>query len=584
MLKKFLRGFKDDLLFTGKNSKNLSIIIRSRNLRRSLIFIILFVTMVPLVITVGLSFFQIRKLLQEETKINARWSAENSRQTIEAFLDRLRAAILVVSDAYTVGELSDHRVVGKILADLKTEHRGLVDLSFIDPHGVQKSYAGPYELTGKNYVNSPWYIQSRAKKIYVSEVFMGYRNIPHFVIAVSKKIPEKQGYWVLRASIDADTLDRFLASIGSSEAIDDIFLINQHNMLQTSSRFYGHDNEIVDFQTSPRKQGITLAVDERDGRLLIRAVGYIKGTPWILVQEQQGYINRSTWLAFRNQILLLLIACLVFVSIVAYAIAGYIAGNVRKSDESREMLLQETEHTDKLASIGRLAAGVAHEINNPLAIINEKIGLMKDLLQNAEEFLFREKFLAELAALDNAVARTRTITHRLLGFARRMDVSLEILLVTEIIDEVLGFLEKEALYRKINIHRKFPSDLPLIYGDRGQLQQIFLNLLNNAIDALDGGGDIMVTVRQISDKLVQIDIEDNGPGIPSEIARNIFEPFYTTKQGPGKRGTGLGLSITYGLVKKLGGEIYVRSETGQGTVFSLVFSSPVRQKWEVEHA
>ena len=197
---------------------------------------------------------------------------------------------------------------------------------------------------------------------------------------------------------------------------------------------------------------------------------------------------------------------------------------------------------------------------------------MKDILEHAEDCSFRDKFLAQLTSLEKAVSRSRIITHRLLGFARRMEVSLELIRVTDVIEEVIGFLEKAANYRNIIIDTYFEPDLPDIYSDYGQLQQIFLNILNNAIDAIDDGGEISITCQKSSEAgTIQIDISDNGPGMTQETMSSIFEPFFTTKKDKKKLGTGLGLSITYGLVKKLGGEITVHSEIGTGTSFSLVF-------------
>lgn len=572
-MKRIFPQSEEDWFFCGTTDRNLSLAARSRCLRRSLLITMLLITMVPLGITAGLSFFQYRSLLQEETYNNARWSAENARQTIEAFLEKLQAAILVVSDAYSVEELADQATIGQIFARLKAEHKGLVDLSLIGPSGVQESYAGPYDLAGKSYIASPWYNQALARKIYVSEVFLGYRNVPHFVIAVNKKNSTDNGYWVLRASIDTLTLDRFLASV-NTDAIDDIFLVNEQGRLQSSSRYYGQVNQVVALRTQPKKSGITLMVDEREGQPLVRAAGYVRGTPWILVQDQQGYFHRKTWMSFRSQLLFIFCLCLVLAGAAVYRIADFLAASIRKSDESRESMLQETEHTNKLASIGRLAAGVAHEINNPLAIINEKTGLMKDLLERADDFAYKEKFIAQLNAMEVAVSRSRIITHRLLGFARRMEVSLEVIQLGDVIGEVLGFLDKEAAYRNITIEKYFQPGLPAIHSDRGQLQQIFLNIINNAIDAVGDGGEISIAAQQKGPAAIQVDIGDNGPGMAPEIVKNIFEPFFTTKKGKEKQGTGLGLSITYGLVKKLGGEIAVHSETGVGTTFSLVFPLP----------
>jgi len=130
----------------------------------------------------------------------------------------------------------------------------------------------------------------------------------------------------------------------------------------------------------------------------------------------------------------------------------------------------------------------------------------------------------------------------------------------------LNFLEKEAMYSRIRMELNFQEDLPTIFCDRGQLQQIFLNIINNAIDAIGKDGLISIITR-LQETEVVVQIKDSGPGIPPNILQHIFDPFFTTKS-PGK-GTGLGLSIAYGLVKKIGGEITVNSEIGKGATFEI---------------
>ena len=238
---------------------------------------------------------------------------------------------------------------------------------------------------------------------------------------------------------------------------------------------------------------------------------------------------------------------------------------IREAELEREEAIVQTHHTGRLASIGRLAAGVAHEINNPLAIINEKAGLMKDLMLMSKEPPDKEKFLGLIKAISDSVNRCRTITHRLLGFARRMDVQHEEIDLNDTIREVIEFLDKEVLYRNIKLDTHLKEDLPRIVSDKGQLQQVFLNIINNAIDAVPDGGVIAVSTEVKGRDRVRVTIMDNGQGIPKDTIKNIFEPFYTTK-GKGK-GTGLGLSISYGIIKRLGGDISVESEVGEGSTF-----------------
>ncbi len=165
----------------------------------------------------------------------------------------------------------------------------------------------------------------------------------------------------------------------------------------------------------------------------------------------------------------------------------------------------------------------------------------------------------------HAVDRCRAVTHRLLGFARRMEVRTMELDINEILREVLGFLEREALFRNVKLVQDLTDGLPSIESDRGQLQQVFMNLLNNAMAAVSDNGRIRLGTRLEKDMVV-VEVEDNGTGMSREVLAHIFEPFFSTK---GEKGTGLGLSITYGIVNKLGGSIEVGSEEGKGTQFTV---------------
>lgn len=559
------------LHFYNSEDSKLSIKERYLTLSRSFLMIMLLITIVPLSITTALSFYQYRALIRQETINNAQWNAESTRQGIEAFIDKLRATIQVVSESYRYKDISVQENLDRVFENLKAKNKGLVDLSVIGPDGVQQAYSGPFNLKGKDYNDSLWYQKTLARKIYVSEVFLGYRNMPHFVIAISKKVSGEDGYWVLRASIDTDTLDQFLAGVRTENLVD-VFLINSKGALQSSSHYYGNvsNQSPVVVERLPHSKGISTVENIQGSKAMVNVVGQINETPWYLVLEQYGYADKKTWVTFKQELIIIYVVSFAVIIGLTFFIASFLTSTVRKAEETRESILAESEHANKLASIGRLAAGIAHEINNPLAIINEKAGLMKDLLQVSNDFKYRDKFLQQIDSMENAVKRSRAITHRLLGFARRMDVKFEPVDLNSVITEVLGFLDKEAAYQEIRVDQDLQPDLPNILSDHGQMQQIFMNILNNAIDAVGNGGIIQISTRQLDAKTVRVDICDNGPGMPPEVLKKVFEPFFTTKKGTERQGTGLGLSITYGLVKKLGGKISASSEVGVGTTFTII--------------
>jgi two-component system NtrC family sensor kinase len=355
----------------------------------------------------------------------------------------------------------------------------------------------------------------------------------------------------------------------------DAFLINRDGVLQTRSKFYGDVLQKIPFQIEPVTFETNIIEKEGpEGHEVFLAYTYFVDSPFALVVVKPKADVLQAWYTLKSELVFIFLGSVVLIFLVVLKLTDLLIRRIKEADEKREVAFREMQHTHKLSSIGRLATGVAHEINNPMAIINEKAGLLKDLTEFAENFPQREAFLRHIQAIMQSVERCRAITHRLLGFARRMDVQVEVLDLNEVIKEVLSFLEKEALYRNIQVRLQLAENLPRIASDRGQLQQVFLNILNNAIAAVEDGGMITLTTWEEDLDTVAASIQDNGCGMSEETLNNIFEPFFTTKR---EYGTGLGLSITYGIVKRLGGDIKVRSKEKAGTTFMVYLPKKPRE-------
>jgi two-component system NtrC family sensor kinase len=241
----------------------------------------------------------------------------------------------------------------------------------------------------------------------------------------------------------------------------------------------------------------------------------------------------------------------------------------RAVDAAREELSGQLHHASRLASVGEMAAGVAHEINNPLAIIAEQAGLIEDLL---DPQFAREPDPGELRrhlrAIREAAFRARDVTHKLLAFVRRSEVHPSRHDVHELVeDAVAGLLEREMRVANIEVVRRYAEALPPVLADRGQIEQVVVNLVTNAIDAMPGGGRLTLATSTDGDS-VRVAVSDTGTGIAPEQRERLFMPFHTTKE-VGK-GTGLGLSVSYGIVKSHGGDILVDSRPGEGSTFTIV--------------
>jgi signal transduction histidine kinase len=253
-----------------------------------------------------------------------------------------------------------------------------------------------------------------------------------------------------------------------------------------------------------------------------------------------------------------------------------LVNNIYTADRRRVMALHEVEYSNKMASIGRMAAGVAHEINNPLQIIYEKAGLIKDFFTFKPEYKDDPRLLALVDSILGSVERCGAITKRVLSFARHQESALAPVKLRRILEDVLGFVNKEAEYRSIAVALDVDEEIPEFPSDRGKLQQIFLNLTNNAFAFISDGGALTVTAKRENKRWVAVSFADTGPGIPAKNLDRVFEPFFTTRSTKG--GTGLGLSITYNLVQELGGRIRAESELGKGSTFIVTLPLNPHQK------
>jgi len=229
-------------------------------------------------------------------------------------------------------------------------------------------------------------------------------------------------------------------------------------------------------------------------------------------------------------------------------------------------LERSARQAEKLAALGTLSAGLAHELNNPVGIISSRIDLM---LQEAEELGLPPQVRQDLEVLHRHSQRVSRIARGLLSFARQSPGDRGLLDLNRVVEDTMLLLEKQVSKEGITVRRSLARDLPPMQGDPNALQQVVLNLLTNARDAMRDGGEIRIETGTVAGRpgWLRLVVADNGPGIPLDRLPRIFDPFYTTKA----QGTGLGLSVSYGIVRELQGTIDVQSQPGKGTTFTLTF-------------
>ncbi len=550
------------------------LLVSEKYYRRLLMLSVLSVSLVaivPLVIMTATNYYQYQDAFHTESLRPIARLTTNAKLSLESFFSERVSALSLVVQTEPIADLQDPRKLKKLLTKMKRSFGGFIDLGVIDDTGTQVSYAGPYKLQGKNYKEHDWFHEVELRGVYVSDVFLGHRHLPHFVIAVGFHTDTAANY-VLRATIDTERIVRQIQTL-TTHASNDAFLVNKEGVLQTPSKFYGEVLEPCSIPVPPTStRAEILETHDEKGAALVIGYASVERSPFVLMLLRRPGSSQSGWLSLRRNLAVFLAISIILIVTVVFLGSRYMVNQNRQADFRRAAVHHKMEHTNKLAAIGRLAAGVAHEINNPLAIINQKAGLHRDLLCLSEVPPQKEKMIELVDAVLESVERCGAITHRLLGFAKHMDIQREEIDLEILIKGVLGFLEREASYRNLNITFHNDKDVPTIESDRGQLQQVFLNIINNAFAAVDEEGQIKISISRPDSDSVRISIDDDGIGIPEEDLEHIFEPFFTTKE---ENGTGLGLSVTYGIVQKLGGQTKVTSKQGEGTCFTVIL--PTRQ-------
>ncbi|MBF0411277.1 MAG: GHKL domain-containing protein [Desulfamplus sp.] len=545
-----------------------------RAFRRKIIIMTLFISFVPLALLGYTLYYGFAKAYHQriEQQINSRLRA--CAQTLDIFLEERLVILAAIANMSTPEYFQDILHLQSLFQNINQKTGGgLIDLGVINSAGEHLAYIGPYNLKGINYSKEAWFDQVMVKGLYISDVYMGYRKIPHFIIAVRAN---RNGVnWILRATIDLDVFTRIVSTAQMGNT-GDAFIISRDGIYQSPSRFK-KDNILTNSGIDTSMFGANITVIRKgegpDKNRIYNGL-WIKEGQWLLVVSQnpdENILSFSDMVA--EQITLFLIA--LFGIVITTVITTSISVNtLQERDKEVAELNAHLIQTDKLAALGKMAAGVAHEINNPLGIISTKAGWMRDLLDE-EEFKespnFKE-FQECLDKIEEHVQRAGKITHNMLGFARSMEPVMESVDINSLLTKTTEFLNHHAQINNIAIKTDYDKALPEINSDRSQLQQVFLNILNNAIDSITNKGDVIITTRREHDSRndcdkIVIDIKDTGSGIPEHIKNRIFDPFFTTKEK--EKGTGLGLSISYRIIEKLGGTISVKSEKDKGSVFTI---------------
>lgn len=565
------------------------------------------VSLAPMILVSSIILYQFHIYSNEMVNAHLGELVLKHRQRIDDFLSQKLNDIRYLSKSFDIMQLQDEKLLQQRLRMLQDEYSFVfVDLGVVDKSGRQVSYAGPFGLRDADYSDAQWFQRAIRSDTYISDVFLGLRGYPHFIVAV--KVPWGGTEWILRATIDFVAFNTLVENLIVGKT-GTAFLLNRSGEFQTQpprgelkltrqqylnlfkkgeqallSRYpagevgpvpdenaINRDNSIDGILDGSIQRNSVFTVEKtgEQGRKFIIVAAFLKNNEWLLIFQQEVEDAFAKLKATQKMAGLISFGGALGIIALAFFASSRMAKRIARLDFEKELMNQQIIETGKLASVGELAAGIAHEINNPVAIMVEEAGWIQDLLsEGIEKENNFEEFKRSLRQIENQGRRCKEITLKLLSFARKTDSRVQTLQLNDLIPEVVDLLSQKSRYANVEIQVQLQPDLPIIQASATEMQQVLMNIIHNAVDAMEKtGGKITIATQAVGGD-IRISITDTGPGIPASNIGRLFDPFFTTK--PVGKGTGLGLSICYGIIHKMGGRINVESPPGMGATFDIV--------------
>ncbi|MDF1590334.1 MAG: ATP-binding protein [Desulfobacterales bacterium] len=547
-----------------------------RRLKHALFMGLLIAYLIPITLITIYFNYEFHANVRESSKLQLSAVADSQRNTIDLFMQKRIVNVFNLFHLKAFNLEPSQTMMESYLANLMRSDDAFVDVGLIDSSGIQTGYAGPYpHLRNKDYSQENWYKEliSQSKSYIITDLYLGLRRQPHFTIGVKQIVDGN--YYVIRSSVYPDKLQNLLQDSRHGKPASG-YLINRDGIHQAVTPGFGDLLEPAAYVPGMEKDADVVAI-RFQGQSMLAAHTWLKEVPWCLVMLQSIDVAYQEMVVLRNTMIIGAAVLVLVIMGIIWVIVGRVIHWTESLEQDRVELKSQLYHAHKLVSVGQLAGGVAHEINNPLAIIESEAGLIRDMLDPTLSLESSpEAIIRELDEIDKAIHRAKNVTQKILSFVRKTDPELVLCDINKLLDDVVsGVTEHEFTVSNITLVRDYAPDLPGLMLDPDLLRQVFLNLVNNASDAVSEGGIITLRTGMDGD-VVKISVADTGEGMIAEKAEKIFMPFFTSKE-VGK-GTGLGLPISLNIVEGFGGRIEVRSAPGAGSEFTVVL--PVSGKPE----
>lgn len=529
-----------------------------RRVWNNVVVALLAVSFIPLIVIGGGIYYYAASVLKNKTLDSLRMEVTNHRKAIDQFLEERTMSLKLISKNLSLMSLDRPAELQTALEFLHKDLPWFVDLGVIDDQGRHLAYAGPFDLISKNYKDAGWFKAVKAQSVFISDVFSGFRNVPHFIIAI--KQTGGQGVRIIRATIDTVYFNDIVSEmVGQRKG--DAYLVNRDGIFQTNPRTAGKLMGRSSLKDLERFSGVKL--EERGGQVFLTV--WQEKVSWLCVVQMDRDDIFSTLHRLRNLGVLVFILVAFLIVATVLLTTNYLVSQLESKRRSIRFLDQQLRQTGQMASSMQLSYDLFGEIKDTLVNIDVATAWIRDLsrkgnIDEAEE---------SLEQIKSQVIRSQRLIDKFLSVTQPDGLGPIIteINVNDLLDDLLELLNRELHFNNIRVNRDYQDDLPGVRSDLPQLRQVFLNLILNAMFAIRTDGEIIIKTHAAGDQL-QVMVTDDGPGIPRENIEKIFSPLFTTKP----QGIGLGLSICESSLKKLGGGISVESEPGQGATFTITLS------------
>ncbi len=530
-----------------------------RSLWNTVVVCLLAAAFLPLLVLGGVVYVYTNQVLKNEAVNALRVQAADHRDMIDQFLEERTADLKVLAGSLGFRHLTEPGGIERAFRSLREGMPCFTDIGVIDAEGRHRAYAGPFDLMDRNYREQAWFAPTLENGVYISDVYLGYRQVPHVIIAVGQQ--DADGAWLLRATLDADFFDRFVSRSAGTLKMD-AYLIDQTGIFQTRPQAAGEIMGPSRFREPPRFEEVR--IDAHGERIF--ALAWLKGVAWLSVVEVKATDVYAALYRVRWIVLLILVLGVFLIVPTVLLTTNEMVLRLEAKRTSLQFLDRQLQQASKMASAGRLSRGALEEITDSLANIHAAFQWLQVLASRPPAAsVDPEEVRGTLEQIEAEIHRSEKAVKQGLDLVRPSEgpacIDFDI---QALIAELLELMRRDLHFKRIRVKREAHVAAAMVCSDPEDLRQVLQNLISNAVAATPEGGTIEIRTDRTANRL-GVTVIDSGPGIPAADFQKIFEPLYTTQPD----GLGLGLTISRTILERLGGTLTVKNEPDHGAAFTV---------------